>query len=174
MARDNKQTQSKAGRGQRSAASMGKVIPWPTSQSNKIEHRTTTNVQIAIEDQVYAEQLRGLLEEDNKHRAYVVDKPIPTIDGVVVLDETTLGHFGVLEETDAWRHIVLSNESSDPDKLWETGVRCVVPAKYPPNLVRLLILVTELRLNQGRKQVPPDQSSGENASVPSLNDAQRS
>jgi hypothetical protein len=150
----------KAGRGERSAdftASRGKVIPWPTSPLNQMADRTITNVQIAIEDQIYAEQLRGLLEEDNKHRAYVVDQPNPTIDGVVVLDETTLGHVGVLKETDALRFIVLRKESSDPDKLWEAGVRYMVPAKYPPKLVRTMILGAEVRLNT-------EQSS--NGSVP--------
>ena len=105
------------------------------------------NVQIAIEDQAYAEELRGLLEADNMHRAHIVDRPISTMDGVVVLDETTLGHVAVLEETDALRYIVLIKESFDSEKLWQTGIQCAVPAQYPPNLVRTVILGTELRLN---------------------------
>ena len=122
-----------------------KVIPWPQSPSSKVASSTLRNVQIALEDQTYAEHLRGLLEEDGKHRAHVVDRPITTIGGVVVLDETVLGHVGVLEATDACRYILLSNDSYDADKLWETGVRCVIPAKFPPNVVRATILGMELR-----------------------------
>jgi hypothetical protein len=112
-----------------------KVIPWPTAQSNKIAVPAIAHVQIAIEDQVYAEELRCLLEEDNKHRAYFVHRPTLTIDGLVVLDETTVGHVGEVQETDALRYIVLCKKSADPDKLWDTGIRWVVPAEYPPNLV---------------------------------------
>jgi hypothetical protein len=124
------------------------VIPWPLSNSNEIADPTITNVQIAIQNQVYAEELRELLEEDNQHRAYVVDRPNSTVDGLVVLDETTLGHVGVLEGTDALRYIVLGKESFDPNKLWKTGVRCVVPAEYPPSLVRMVVLGSEVRLNR--------------------------
>jgi hypothetical protein len=124
-----------------------KVIPWPTSQVHEIADPVVTNVQIAIEDQAYAEELRGLLEADNKHRAHIVDRPISTLDGVVVLDETTLGHVAVLEENDALRYIVLFKESFDPDKLWQTGIQYAVPAQYPADLVRIVILGTELRLS---------------------------
>jgi hypothetical protein len=107
-----------------------------------------TNVQIAIEDQLYAEELRGLLEQDNKHRVYIVDRPNPTIAGVVVLDETTVGHIAVLEESDARRYFVLGNEASDPNRLWHAGVRRLLPAKEPIELVRLAILFTELLLSR--------------------------
>ncbi len=85
--------QLKTGRQKRSGnfvASEKKVIPWPLSELHKTDP-TITKVQIALEDQVYAEELRRLLVEDGKHRAYVVDRPSPTIDGVVVLDEAS--HF---------------------------------------------------------------------------------
>ncbi len=115
-----------------------------------------TNVQIAIEDLAYAEELRGLLEEDNERRIYIVDKPSPAMDGVIVLDETALGHVGVLERTEALRYIVLGKESSDLQKLWEAGIRCVVPANYLPILVRAVIAGAELRLNMGgARTVPP-------------------
>jgi len=127
----------------------GKVIPWPVRGLDKGAGPTITNVQIVIEDQVYAEELRGLLEEDNKHRAYVIERPSPAIDGLVVLDETTLHHRALAEGKAALRYVVLRRESFDPDKLWETGIRCVVPAEYSPNLVRTVILGAELRLRNG-------------------------
>jgi hypothetical protein len=105
-------------------------------------------VQIAIENRDYAEELGRLLEEDNKHRAYVVDRPNPAIAGVIVLDETTVGHLGVPEGRDAMRFFVLANEASDPNKLWHAGVRRLLPAGHPTELVRLAILHTERLLNQ--------------------------
>jgi hypothetical protein len=146
MAQDDREKLGKPGKAD-FAGPRGRVIPWPASRSNKVSDPLITNVQIAIEDQAYAEQLRALLEEDTQHRAYVVDRPSPEMDGVVVLDETTLGHVGVLEPTEAQRYIVLRKGPFDHDKLWQTGIRCVIPADYPPNLVRTVILGTELRLN---------------------------
>lgn len=125
----------------------GKLIQWPTSPLNQPADRTITTVQIAIEDQVFAEQLGSLLAGDNRHRVYFVDRPNPAMDGVVVVDETTLGRLGVLEESVAVRCIVLKKDSSDPDKLWDAGVRYLVPAEYPPSLVQTVILGTEMRLN---------------------------
>src|ERR1700734_3739018 len=94
----------------------GKVIPWPVRKSHVGADPPITNVQIVIDDQVYAEELRGLLEKDKKHRAYVVDRPSPTIGGLIVLDETTLHYLAVAEGTAALRYIVLHRGSSDPHK----------------------------------------------------------
>jgi len=129
-----------------------KVIPWPVSQLNKSAD-PIINVQIAIKDQVYAEELRRVLVEDKKHRVYFVDTPNPTIDGIVVLDEITIGHLAAAKGTDTALYIVLRKESSDPDKLGETGVRCLLPAEYPPHMVRLAILAAELSLSQERSSV---------------------
>ena len=105
------------------------------------------NVQIAIEDQAYAEELRRLLEEDGKHRVYVVDQPSPTIDGVVVLDEMTLGHVGVLG-ADALRYIIVRRkEPPDYDKLWKAGVQRILPAEYPTRIALAVILGLELMVN---------------------------
>ena len=111
------------------AAREGNVIPWPASEANTDANLTLSNVQIAIKDKVYAEKLRGLLEEDNRHRAFVVDSPNPAMDGLIVLDETTLQHRVPAEGSAALRYIVLCKESSDTPKLWEAGVRCLVPAE---------------------------------------------
>lgn len=122
------------------------VIPWPTSQRNETADEPIANVQIAITDRSYAEELRRLLEDDNKHRACIVDRPNPTTDGVVVIDETTLRRIGNLEGSDAARYMVLRNESSDPDELWQTGIRYLIPVEYPPKIVRAVILGMELQL----------------------------
>lgn len=135
-------------------ARRGKVIPWPIPESDKSAYPTTTNVQIAIKDQVYAEELRGLLEEDNKHRVYVVDNPTLTMDGAVVVDETILQHLAMPTGTDASRYIVLCKGSSDPHWLWGTGVRCVVPSEDPPDWVRTVILGMELNLKFEQSPLP--------------------
>lgn len=123
------------------------VVQWSQSPLNQAVDSTINNVQIAIEDRVYAEHLRGLLEEDSEHRAYVVDRPNPAIDGVVVLDETTVGDVTIPAGRDGMRHFVLGNERADPDKLWNAGVRRLLP-KHPSELVRFAILYTERMLSQ--------------------------
>jgi hypothetical protein len=122
------------------------ITPWPVSHL-KGSSLQTIDVQIAIKDQVYAEELRRLLVKDNKHRVYLVDRPDPNMGGIVVLDETTLSSISPLEGIDQPRYIVLRQESSDPDKLWKAGVRCLLPAMYPPNLARTVILGAEMRLS---------------------------
>jgi hypothetical protein len=123
------------------------VAKSPSPLNNTVDS-IMNNVQIAIGDRVYAEKLRRLLEEDREHRAYVVDKPNPTTDGVVVLDETTVGDVAVPAGRDGMRYFVLGNEGSDLNKLWNAGVRRLLPAKHPPELVRFAILFTELILSQ--------------------------
>ncbi len=129
-------------------SSNSKLIPWPESPTSKVDSSTISNVEIALEDQTYAEQLRGLLEADGNHRAYVVAEPNPIFAGVIVLDETTVDHLVLPEGRDAMRFFVLANEASDPNKLWHAGVRRLLPTKHPPELVRFAILYTELILSQ--------------------------
>jgi hypothetical protein len=115
-----------------------KIIPWPT----------ISNVQIALEDKTYAEQLRGLLEADGKHRVHMVAEPNPSLAGVLVLDETTVASLVVPEGKDAMRFFVLANQAADPTKLWRAGVRRLLAMNDPPELVLSAILYTELLLSQ--------------------------
>ncbi len=85
------------------------------------------NVQIAIQDAAYAEELRRLLVSDGNHRVQVVDRPSPALTGVVVVDETLLRHSKWREEPNITRYLVLANEPCDADELWEIGIRRVVP-----------------------------------------------
>jgi hypothetical protein len=71
----------------------------------------------------------------------------PTIDGVVVLDDTTVGHLALPEGSDAIRYFVLGNEASDSSRLWHAGVRRLLPDKHPLELVLCGILYTELLLS---------------------------
>lgn len=127
--------------------SENRVIPWPATQLPKVAD-SINNVQIAIEDRAYADELGRLLEEDGKHQVCVVDQPNPTIDGVVVLDETTLARVGVLKGAEALRYIVVRRkEAPDYDKLLEAGVQRILPADYPTRIALAVILGLELTLN---------------------------
>jgi len=119
----------------------------PQSRVSKVASSTNSNVQIALEDESYAEQLRDLLEADGKHRAYIVAEPDPTFAGVMVLDETTVDHLVVPKGRDAMRFFVLANKGADPNILWQAGVRRLLPAKHPAELVLFAILYTELLLS---------------------------
>jgi len=124
------------------------VIEWPRPQMSEVASPAINDIQIALADQTYAEQLRGLLEADGKHRAHIVAEPNPIFDGVIVLDETTVDHFAVPAGREAMRIFVLAGESSDSNKLWRAGVRRVLPAKQPLELIRFAILYTQLILGQ--------------------------
>ena len=111
---------------------------------------TVTNVQIAIKDQSYAEELRRLLVADGKHRVRVVHRPISPIQGLVVLDATLLDDPMLPEGHDSSRCIVFSqNEILDVNSIWKAGIRHVIHADYPPPVGRLVVLAAEMRLNAG-------------------------
>jgi hypothetical protein len=112
-----------------------------------------TTVQIAIPDQAYAEVLCRLLAADGKHEVYTVDRPNAALGGVVVADESNIGLLPPGINSDAL--IVLAKESSDFENLWNVGVRCVLPADYPPAVARLVVLATEMRLNPSVGEAPP-------------------
>jgi len=130
------------------SSSESTFIPWPQPRMSEVASSTMSDVQIALGDRAHAEQLRDLLEADGKHRAYIVAKPNPILAGVIVLDETTVDHLVVPEGRDAMRFVVLANEASDPNKLWKAGVRRLLPANHPPELVQSAILYTELLLSE--------------------------
>ncbi len=104
------------------------------------------NVQIAIQDEAYAQELRRLLVSDGNHRVQVVDRPSPALTGVVVVDETLIRHSTWREEPNITRYLVLANEPCDADELWEIGIRQVVPAHYHPSILRIVVLAAEVQL----------------------------
>jgi len=108
-----------------------------------------TNVQIAIEDRVYAEELRRLLVADGKHRVHVVHRPTPFIQGVVVLDATLVGSLTLPEGCSLSRFVVFNQkETVAANAIWEAGIRHVIHAEPPP-VGRLVVLAAEMRLNAG-------------------------
>ena len=62
-----------------------------------------------------------------------------------MLDETTIGHLGLPDEPGVL-YIVVRRGPSGVDELWETEVRCLLSAEYPPHVARLTILAAELGL----------------------------
>jgi hypothetical protein len=104
------------------------------------------DVQIAIQDQAYAEALLQLLVSDGNHLVHIVDRPNTAIRGVVVVDEATLHLADWREEPNIERYLVLTYEPCDVDRLWEIGTRQVLPAHYEPAFIRVAVLAAELRL----------------------------
>jgi hypothetical protein len=101
------------------------------------------NVQIAIQDRAYAEALRSLLMADGQHQVYVVDRPSPAVDGVVVVDHAIELSVGF----DFDRCVLLTRKVLvEVTRLWELGLRHVIYADYPPDVGRLVILAAERRL----------------------------
>jgi hypothetical protein len=108
-----------------------------------------TDIQIAIEDRGYAEELLRLLLADGNHRVHLVDQPVSAIDGVVV-DEAGAKRSTLLKDADLARYVVFTNQHSDADWLWQIGIRRVVPSDYPPPVARVAVLLAELALKEAR------------------------
>jgi hypothetical protein len=105
------------------------------------------NVQIAIQDRAYADALRHLLVDDGRHQVHIVEYPIPAIDGVVVVDETTAIQVTASEGFDFGRCVVFTRKVPiQPNQLWVAGVRYVIQADYPPHVGWLVVLAAERRL----------------------------
>jgi len=104
-----------------------------------------TNVQIALDDRVYAQTLADLLS-DGEHRAFVVETPQLAIDGVIFLDSA---HFKTLAPEGHARCVVFRPDG-DPQlsDIWNAGVRHVVFASDPPSVARLAIFAAEQRIIQ--------------------------
>jgi hypothetical protein len=103
-----------------------------------------TNVQIAIRDRSYAEELGCSLEADGSHRVYFVDLPTRSIDGIAVVDETVVDQLISADGPDLRRCVIFTtNPHLDVDKLWKCGVRHVIQADYPPNTGRFVVLAAE-------------------------------
>jgi len=105
------------------------------------------NVQIAIEDKDYRERLFALLS-DGKHRVYHVEIPKMSMDGVVVLDDTSFDKLGD-SSLDGERCVMITRKRP-PDfaRLWTTGIRHILSSADPPSVAQLAVLAAELHVSE--------------------------
>ena len=104
------------------------------------------NIQIAVRDSSYARALEDLLSSDGAHRVYVVDQPVPALDGVVVLDEDGATSLAA-EGGDKERYVVVAR-GHRPERLrdlWNAGVRHVIFQGDALPVAQLAILAAEMR-----------------------------
>jgi hypothetical protein len=107
-----------------------------------------TNVQIAIQDRVYAEKLRDLLFVNSHRSVSLVDFPRLDVAGVVVADETLMERLLQSGEVDFSRYVIFVPQPRfDWDRLFNAGVRHVIHGDSPPEVGRLIVLAVERRLN---------------------------
>ena len=103
-------------------------------------------VQIALTDPEYAQSLRKLLLRDGNHRVYVVDRADLRLDGVMVIDTSSLESLSILEK-EPERFVVVTRKGSDHlSRIWDAGVRHVVFDGDSPTTAHLAIIAAELRL----------------------------
>ena len=104
------------------------------------------NVQIALRDPNYARELGNLLSSDGAHRVYVVDQPLPAIDGVVVLDEQGVAKIPA-SNPDRERYVVLTNDRGPARlaNLWNAGIRHVIFSGDALTIAQLAILAAEMQ-----------------------------
>jgi hypothetical protein len=103
-------------------------------------------VQLSIRDSEYAQSLRNSLRRDGAHRVYLVDQPDMRIDGVVVIDGSTLDRLCPwLEHPE--RLVAITQKGSDSlSRLWSAGIRHVVFEGDSPDTAQLAVIAAELRL----------------------------
>lgn len=109
-----------------------------------------TNVQIAIQDIRYAEELRQLLEADGSHRVHLVHRPSSAVDGIIVVDVRFVVDVTALNASDVSRCVVFSrNGTSEWQTLITAGVKYLINGDCSPALGRLVVLAAEFRLKAG-------------------------
>lgn len=108
-------------------------------------------VQLALRDSEYAQSLRNSLLRDGSHRVYVVEQPDLRLDGVIVIDGTSLEDLPSLGQQPE-RFVVIARKSNESfAQLWKAGIRHAVFEGDSPNTAQLAIIAAELRLpNPGR------------------------
>ena len=108
-----------------------------------------TNVQIAIADHGYAEQVAQLLA-DGEHRVYLVETPAAAIDGVILIDEPHLKTL-LLDPNEAECYIVLKPDAPlNTADLWSAGIRSLAYTSDPVSVTAIAVLAAELRLTNAR------------------------
>lgn len=107
----------------------------------------TLIVQIALQDKDYAKALSKLLL-DGKHQVYLVENPTMSMDGVVVLDDTSLDQISD-SQRDGERCVVVTHKRP-PDfaRLWKDGIHHVTSSADPPSVTQMAILAAELRISE--------------------------
>ena len=100
-------------------------------------------IQLALRDSEYAQSLRNLLMRDGTHKVYVVDRPDPDIDGVMVVDEA---RFSVSPLAEPERFVVITRKGANLARVWDAGIRHVVFEEDAPSTAQLAVIAAELRL----------------------------
>lgn len=109
-----------------------------------------TTVQLAIQDKRLAGALSNALAGEDGLKIIELEQPISALPGPVVVDDT---HLSQSREIDARRLIVIASHKDLAylSTLWQQGVRSVVFADSPPEIIRLAIISTRFRLAHQRE-----------------------
>jgi hypothetical protein len=105
-------------------------------------------VQIALQDKDYANELSKLLLDGKDHEVLFVKNPDMEMDGVVVLDDTSLDRISGLEANCERCVVVTRKRPPDYACLWKNGIRHVISSADPPPIAQLAVLATELRISE--------------------------
>jgi hypothetical protein len=122
-----------------------------------VESGVSRTIQLAVADGVYAAALREALSRSCAWRVESVDRPDPSRDCVLVLDEAAFEHLR-LPLSHPERIVLITRQ--DPQLLaqaWDAGLVSVLSQHDPMSTVLLAIMAAALRVaNLGK----PDISSG--------------
>jgi hypothetical protein len=104
-------------------------------------------VQIALQNYDYANALSTLLS-DGTHETRLVKSPDMSVDGVVVLDDTSLDKVSGLD-LDGERCVVVTRKRP-PDfaRLWKDGIRHIISSADPPPVAQLAVIAAELHTSE--------------------------
>lgn len=105
-----------------------------------------TTVQLAISNKSYAESVRELLLSKGEYAVLIVDRPDPTVAGLIVLEDCLLDSC----TPDDPRRFVVITAYQDGERLswlWRAGFRNVFFALDSPQTAYLAILTAKVRLS---------------------------
>ncbi len=112
-----------------------------------------TTVQLAITNRDYALALESLLLPEAKYKVLIVDKPDPTIPGLVVLADSLLAE---VDPSDEDRLVVIATQQDATHlrSLWSSGHRNLVLPGDSPEVALFSILAVHMRLLAKRRRQP--------------------
>ena len=117
-----------------------------------------TTVQLATFNTTFLHALEELLLRDGNHHVLLVDRPDPSLPGLIVAEAGLLGDLSSLSMPE--RFVVVARPADDLFRLWRADIRNVVFVHNPVKTVYLAILAAEHRLliemrGRGMSHFPP-------------------
>lgn len=119
-------------------------------------------VQLALADSSYGTALKETLVRNGNWRVQCVDRPDPSVAGVLVVDGATLDYLPVPLAEPERIVFITKNEPQHLARAWDAGIVSVVYDSDPISTAMLAIMAAALRVAKRNRK---DTSSGPGSAV---------